>query len=95
MEKHEIPEFDPKDKGIYQGHLRLSFIKAMDRIAYVELIELIGKTLPLFLEFNFHPSIKFNHLRKHFEHIINYEIRVELREKFSKYINSLRSYMLL
>ena len=86
MENSEIPEFDPQEKGIYQGQLRLSFIKAMDKIAYVEVIELIGKTLPLFLEFDFHPSIKFSYLRKHLEHISNDEVPIELREKFRKYV---------
>lgn len=84
MEKNLLPEFDPQKQGIYQGALRLSFIRAVDEIAYVELIELIGKTFPLFLEFNFSPSIKFSNLRKH-QDVFSNQIPIELKEKFRKY----------
>jgi hypothetical protein len=87
IESPILPEFDPPKKGVFQGRLRISFIKAMDKIAYDEIFEIIGKALPLFIEFNFHPSIKFSYLRKHFEYISNYKIQPELKRKFDNYVN--------
>jgi len=63
----DLPEFDPQKSGIYEGHLRLSFIKAMDKIASDEISEFTELIFPLYLELRLPKTVRFGDLRRQAE----------------------------